>query len=380
MDKIFLPPLSNRLCEDIQTKNQWLLKYFSFRKYHESPDTFLQEARSFQASLGKNNSVLADRFRGSMLGLAIGDAFGVTLEFQPRPDNEDHREMIGKGPFDLKKGQWTDDTSMALCMAYSLLDKKMLDPSDQMQLYIKWWKQGLFSSTGKCFDIGNTVLKALMQFEKTGISFSGSTDERSAGNGSLMRLAPVVLFYASNYYDAIPMAADSSKTTHGNIEAVDACRFFAGLLLGALYGESKEKILSTLYAPEEGYWDSDPLCASINNIAQGNYKNKTRNEIKSTGYVVDTLEAVLWAFHNSDSFEAGLIKAVNLGGDADTIGAIYGQLAGAYYGELKIPTNWIMEITNPHYFYYIADEFVSYYAGNPVKYSMPRAPLRLSNP
>lgn len=377
MTKIFFPPLSNRLCEDIQTKNQWLLKYFNFRRYHENPASFVQEAKSFQASLGKNNSVLADRFRGAMLGLAIGDAFGVTLEFQPRPVNEDHREMIGKGPFGLKKGQWTDDTSMALCMAYSLLDKKMLDPSDHMQLYIKWWKQGLFSSTGQCFDIGNTVANALTKFEQTGVSFAGSTDERSAGNGSLMRLAPVILFYASSCHDAIPMAAESSKTTHGNIEAIDACRYFAGLLLGALYGDPKEKILGNMYAPEVGYWESDPLCPSISSIAQGSYKQKSRDQIKSTGYVIHTLEAVLWAFHNSDSFESGLIKAVNLGGDSDTIGAIYGQLAGAYYGELAIPINWIMDITDSHCFYYIADEFVSYYAGNPVKNSELRDPLQL---
>jgi ADP-ribosylglycohydrolase len=271
--------------------------------------------------------------------------------------------MIGQGPFCLKPGQWTDDTSMALCLAYSLLNKNTFDAYDQMCLYLKWWREGLFSSTGNCFDIGNTVATALQRFEDTQEPFAGSTDHRAAGNGSLMRLAPVVLFYASNPSEAIQRAGQSSKTTHGNIEAVDACRYFSAVLLGALYGVKKEELLSNLYSPRSEYWDFHPLCESISNIAKGSYKNKSRGEIESTGYVVHTLEAALWAFYNSDTFESGLIRATNLAGDADTIGAVYGQLAGAYYGELDIPFDWIKKLSHYHYFYYFADEFVMYYAG-----------------
>lgn len=363
-----LLPSSNKFNEEILTKNQWLVRYTIFRDSHSSPNTFKSDAKNFQASLGKNNTDLADKYRGALLGLAIGDAFGTTLEFAPRQSEDKHTKMIGQGPFDLKPGQWTDDTSMALCLAYSLLDKSTFDAYDQMCLYLKWWREGLFSSTGKCFDIGNTVATALKRFEDTQEPFAGSTDSRSAGNGSLMRLAPVVLFYASNSSEAIQKAGESSKTTHGNIEAIDACRYFAAILLGALFGEKKDILLSNLYSPRSECWDFHPLCESIRRIAKGSYKNKSRDEIESTGYVVHTLEAALWAFYNSDTFESGLIKAVNLAGDADTIGAVYGQLAGAYYGEIEIPFRWIRKLTDYHNFYYLADEFAMYYAGKELSY------------
>ncbi len=181
-----------------------------------------------------------------------------------------------------------------------------------------------------------------------------------------MRLAPVPLFYASSPSDAIYLSGESSKTTHGALEAVDACRYYAGLILGALYGESKDKILSSMYTPLRNYWSYYPLCRGVENIATGSFKNKTRDMIKSTGYVIDSLEAAIWAFYSTSTFEEGLIKAVNLGGDSDTIGAIYGQLAGAFYGETSIPYRFIKNLFQPHIFYYIADEMCSFYAGEPI--------------
>lgn len=365
--KIYVPPLSDRTETGFQTKNEWLVEYYQFRNYHKNPNSLKQEAQEFQASMGKNSSELANRFRGSFLGLAVGDALGTTLEFTERNTEEIHREMVGKGPFNLKPGQWTDDTSMALCVAYSLFDQKRFNANDQMELFCEWWRDGLFSSTGKCFDIGNTVSSALMRFKETGDAFAGSSEEMSAGNGSLMRLAPTVLFFASDPGEAILQSGESSRLTHGNIQSIDACRYYAALILGAIYGVNKNELLSPQYAPIEEYWSYHPLCKKIQDVANGSFKEKSRLEIESTGYVIHSLEAALWAFYNSDSFESGLIKAVNLGGDSDTIGAIYGQLAGAYYGELNIPFKWIKDLTRFHYFYYFSDEFASYYSGRQVK-------------
>lgn len=362
MSKVTFPPLSNRASSEFQTKNQWLMKYFLFRERPRSQDVLFE----FIASLGKNSSVLADRYRGCMLGLAIGDALGTTLEFSSRSDNEDHTEIIGEGPFSLKPGQWTDDTSMALCLAYSLLEKNLFDSHHQMQLYTQWWQQGLFSSTGECFDIGSTTALALSNFLKTGEAYSGSTDENTAGNGSLMRLAPVPLFYASTPSEAIKKSGESSKTTHGAIQAVDACRYYAGLIIGALLGHSKDQLLKPFYSPQDGHWDYFPVCQEVEAVVRGSYKQKNRNDIRSTGYVIDSMEAALWAFFNTEDFESGLIKAVNLGGDSDTVGAIYGQLAGAFYGESQIPFRFIKQIHCPHYFYFIADELCMFYAGRPV--------------
>ena len=253
--------------------------------------------------------------------------------------------MVGGGPFGLRAGQWTDDTSMALCLATSLLESGGFDPVDQMGRYLRWFREGYLSSTGRCFDIGGTTREALVRFERTGEPYSGPTDPMSAGNGSLMRLAPVPMFFAGDAREAIDRSADSSRTTHGAVEAVDACRYIAGLLVGALRGVDKETLLSERYSPVEGLWDEAPLAPKIAAIADGSFKHKQPPEIRGTGYVVDTLEAVLWAFFHTKDFTEGALKVVNLGEDADTTGAIFGQIAGTHYGVESIPTEWRQRLT-----------------------------------
>jgi ADP-ribosylglycohydrolase len=269
-----------------------------------------------------------------MLGLAVCDALGTTVEFQPPGSFVRVKEVTGGGPFQLQAGQWTDDTSMALCLAESLIERGAFDARDQMERYVRWWRRGHWSATGHCFDIGNTVSAALRRFEETGDPFSGSTDPRTAGNGSLMRLAPVALWWARDEVQAVHEAARSSRTTHGAPACVDACRYFAALLCGALRGCSKEELL----APR--FWRHGPLVSLIEELRQGSFLEKEPPAIRGTGYVVESLEAVLWAFAKSTDFEDGALLAVNLGDDADTTGAIYGQIAGAYYGEDAIPARW----------------------------------------
>ena len=281
-----------------------------------------------------------DRFRGALAGLAAGDAVGTPLEFTSPGSFTPLTDMVGGGPFRLKPGQWTDDTSMALCLAESLVFCAEFDPKDQMQRYVRWWKEGYLSCTGSCFDIGGTVRRALAQFERTGEPYAGSTDAHSAGNGSLMRLAPVALRYAAAPETAIARAGDSSRTTHGAAEAVDACRYFSGLLVGALNGVDKETLLSPLYSPVPGLWEREPLAPKIAAIAAGSFREKQPPGIRGTGYVVDALETALWAFHGTENFRAACLAAANLGEDADTTAAICGQIAGAFYGYDAIPASW----------------------------------------
>lgn len=283
---------------------------------------------------------MLERFRGSLLGLAAGDALGTTLEFRRPGSFAPLTDMVGGGPFRLAAGQWTDDTSMALCLAQSLVECEGFDPSDQMARYVRWYREGYLSSTGHCFDIGNTVRGALERFERTGEPYSGSTDPRSAGNGSIMRLAAVPLFYSHNPREAIAKAGESSRTTHGAAAAVDACRYLGALLVGAVNGADKQALLAERYSPLPGYWERDPLVEEIDAIAAGSFKHKTPPQIQGTGYVVRSLEAALWAFYHADSFQEGCLLAVNLGDDADTTGAVYGQLAGAFYGAEGIPEAW----------------------------------------
>jgi ADP-ribosyl-[dinitrogen reductase] hydrolase len=274
-----------------------------------------------------------DRFRGSLLGLAVGDAVGTTVEFQRRGSFPPVTDMVGGGPFHLKPGQWTDDTSMALCLAISLVTRRGFDPVDQMSRYRDWYQNGYLSSTGICFDIGNTVRIALERYMRTGDPFSGSTDPYSAGNGSLMRLAPVPMFYFSDRKQAIHFAGESSRTTHGARECVEACQLFAEMLYSALSSRSKDDILF--------HTTVSLTAAKIRDIASGTYRQKSADQIQGTGYVIKSLEAALWCFYQTDTFETAILQAANLGDDADTTAAICGQIAGAYYGESDIPVKWL---------------------------------------
>lgn len=292
-----------------------------------------------------DNIPLRERYRGCLLGLATGDALGTTLEFETPGYFQPISDMVGGGPFALEPGEWTDDTSMALCLAASLTEMRGFYPMDQMERYVRWWQEGYMSSNGVCFDIGNTVRQALSRFIQMGDPISGPSDEFSAGNGSLMRLAPVPMYFAENANEAISRSAESSRTTHGAREAIDACRYFAGLLVGALNGEDKEVLLSPGYCPVAGLWERRPLSEGVGIVAGGSFKDREPPEIQGSGYVVKSLEAALWAFNESGNFREGALLAVNLGDDADTTGAIYGQIAGAHYGWKSIPTEWRDRVT-----------------------------------
>src|SRR5262249_31546545 len=158
---------------------------------------------------------LIERYRGSLLGLAAGDALGTTLEFRRPGSFSPIDDIVGGGPFGLRPGEWTDDTSMALCLAESLVECRGFDPIDQLRRYVRWYREGYLSSRGGCFDIGVAVAAAPRRLEETGEPYCGSTDPHTAGNGSIMRLAPLPLFFAGDPREAILRAADSSRTTHG---------------------------------------------------------------------------------------------------------------------------------------------------------------------
>ncbi|HET9909537.1 MAG TPA: ADP-ribosylglycohydrolase family protein [Anaerolineales bacterium] len=274
-----------------------------------------------------------NRFRGCLLGLAVGDAVGTTVEFQPRGSFPPVTDMLGGGPFRLQPGQWTDDTSMALCVATSLIAKNGFDPKDQMDRYWDWYRNGYLSSTGRCFDIGNTVRQALESYKQTENAFSGSTEPNTAGNGSLMRLAPIPMFYFPHLEEIVKFAGESSRTTHGALECIEACQLFSEMLFRALSGMNKDEIL----------FDATVKISSpkIIDISKGRYRQKSIEQIRGSGYAVESLEAALWCFDQTNTFESAILQAANLGDDADTTAAICGQIAGAYYGESGIPLKWL---------------------------------------
>lgn len=276
---------------------------------------------------------LEDRAVGALLGLAVGDAVGTTLEFRPRDSYQPLTDMVGGGPFHLPVGVWTDDTSMALALADCLIANGRLDPEDLMRRFVSWWREGAYSATGTCFDIGNATSAALSRFEQTGNWLAGSDDPMSAGNGSLMRLAPVAIWgirVGSEYaYDA---AYQQSQTTHAAPACLQACEAFSLILLAAIRGENFEQALE---ARQEVH-TTDPIAA----ILAGSWRGKARGEIKSSGYVAHSLEAALWCVDQTETYRDAVLLAANLGDDADTTAAITGQLAGALYGASGIPEDW----------------------------------------
>ncbi len=274
---------------------------------------------------------IRDRALGALLGLAVGDAVGTTLEFEPRPGKPVVEDMVGGGPFRLPPGGWTDDTSMALALADSLATCGTLDCRDLMDRFVRWWQEGENSHTGACFDIGLTIQQALSRYLETGDPLAGSTHPRSAGNGSLMRLAPVALRFWDDRAQLTQAASEQSRTTHGAEEAVDACRAFAELLADAIAGSPRPRVL----APRtfEG-------AKAIAEIMGGGWRGKKRDQIASTGYVVHTMEAAIWSVARTGDFRNAVLLAANLGDDADTVAAVAGQLAGALYGLSGIPAAW----------------------------------------
>ena len=275
-------------------------------------------------------AAIRDRARGALLGLAVGDAVGTTLEFKPRDSYAPLQDMIGGGPFQLQPGQWTDDTAMALALADSLAQDGALDAADLMQRFVDWHERGRYSCTGRCFDIGITTRQALGRWAATGNPMAGSTDPKTAGNGSLMRLAPVALRHFRNPATLRDVAARQSRTTHAAPEAIHACVAFAEMLADAIAGATTSEVLRA----RAGY------AGAIDAIMAGSWRGKPRAEVRSSGYVAHSLEAALWSVGASGSFAEAALRAANLGDDADTTAAIAGQLGGALHGATGIPEDW----------------------------------------
>jgi ADP-ribosyl-[dinitrogen reductase] hydrolase len=282
-----------------------------------------------------------DRQRGALLGLAIGDALGAAVEFKPAGSFPEVTGYRGGGPHGLEPGEWTDDTSMALALADSIGDVGW-DLDDQAKRYVDWWRSGVYSVNGRVFDVGITTQISLQRYCETGDAFnSGDPSSRASGNGSIMRLAPVPVAYVRLIPDQINLLVErlveSSRPTHRSEQCLSACAYMGTVICGLLHGLTREEVLDSGWPPIREVQQVFPLHPEIREIAQGSFRTKRPPEIRGSGYVVESLEAALWAFHNADSFEEAVLRAVNLGDDADTTGAVCGQVAGAYFGESQIP-------------------------------------------
>jgi len=279
-----------------------------------------------------NPTLHLDKSLGAMLGLACGDAVGSSVEFMERGTFEKVTDMRGGGPFKLDPGMFTDDTSMALCLAQSL--EHGYDPNDQMTRYIRWWRDGENSCRSYCFDIGQATLRALDAYTRDSSDpYKGHPNPYTAGNGNIMRLAPIVIRYGHQPQRAIDYAVDQSKVTHQAPECLQAAYWMATVMTRALQHGNKDALLTP---PDDLGWSD-----KMHDLVHNTWKSKTTDDIVGSGYVVQSLEAALWCFYHTGSIEECILMATNLGDDADTTAAIAGQIAGIYYGASTIPARWL---------------------------------------
>lgn len=324
--------------------------------------------------------VLRDRVRGALVGLAVGDAMGMPFEFLDR-----HRivnritDFQSGGPFNLPAGTWTDDTAMALCMADSLNELGRFDEKDIMDRFVSWYKNGTNSPTGFCFDIGNTVRESLDDYLRTGVVNQTAIPSTSfVSNGAIMRLAPIAMFALADNNLADYLSA-STLITHKTKLHREVSWVFGLMLSTAMRGNEagldmpadKEAIITPLpnnnpddLAKRMLLYDAEipeQLTNAMPHHRLGYIINKeyllhSESTIPSDGSATGTLGAALWAFYTTNTFKDGLLQAVNLGGDSDTVGAVYGQLAGAYYGYNSIPVEWRDNLYNEGHLRQVADK------------------------
>jgi ADP-ribosylglycohydrolase len=287
---------------------------------------------------------LTDRQRGCLIGLAVGDALGAAVEFELPGEFLELTGYRGGGPHGLKPGEWTDDTSMALALADSI-GSAGWDLDDQLRRYLTWLHGGKYSVNNECFDIGGTTLGALLRYEKDGDArASGDCKSNASGNGSIMRLAPVPIRYIGLFPgkldELVRLLVESSLTTHASEQCLSACAYMGVVLCGLMSGIGGAEVLSEEWKPLAELKRICALHPAIEEVAAGSFRRKKPPEIEGSGYVVKCLEAALWAFHDAEDFREAVLRAVNLGDDADTTGAVCGQLSGAFWGESNIPAEW----------------------------------------
>lgn len=298
------------------------------------------------------------KIQNTLYGAIVADALGVPAEFKSREELKKNPivDMIGYGTYHLPKGTWSDDSSMMLCLADSIGTVKKIDYEDIMNRFWEWYKYSKYTATDKTFDIGTTCYMALCNYQKKINPLDcGLKAEESNGNGSLMRIAPLPLYLfqkfgsdAMDKEDSFELIHNISRLTHGHAISLIGCDIYCSIMIEILNGRTKEDLQG--YAlPKIGIYvrnhpEYQNAKQKYERLFHLNFKDIPENKIRSTGYVVDTLEAALWCFLNTENYNDCVLKAVNLGFDTDTVACVTGSIAGLYYGEIQ--EEWIEDIKN----------------------------------
>ena len=291
-----------------------------------------------------------------IMGVVIGDALGCPVQFESREQVAKHpiTGMRGYGTFNLPEGSWTDDSSLTIALLESIRRRKEIDPDDIMENFMKWLYDGEFTPYGKAYDIGFGTKRAIDRYKrKRKWKKCGGDDERNNGNGSLMRIITACIYCSEMRFseqDAIEIIHNVGSLTQAHIRSNIACGLYYFMVDqiikndGGLQTRMQEGLARGFSFYESYLADKENLHYYDRLRDLDSFARTPENQIRSSGYVVDTLEAVVWSLINTDAFDQALLKAVNLGDDTDTVGAIAGGLAGLYYGYDQIPKEWLSAI------------------------------------
>lgn len=298
---------------------------------------------------------MTDKIKAVMLGHAVADALGVPVEFCGRDELDEKPvvDMLGFGTYPYPEGSWSDDTSMSLC-ALESLTKGKVDYDDIMVNFGKWYYKDEFTPTGEMFDVGNTCSTAIDNYfaYKKSVSECGLTTEYSNGNGSLMRIHPMALYlYTRNDLsldEKLEIIHNTSALTHAHERSKIGCGIYSIVLWQLLEKGDKINVFEGLKKAMQ-FYSNYPEFEKYSRIFEKPFVLLKREEISSSGYVVSTLEAALWCLLTTTSYDECVLKAVNLGDDTDTVGAVAGGFAGALYGYDSIPTKWLEVLKRKDY-------------------------------
>lgn len=306
-----------------------------------------------------------EKMRAGILGFVVGDALGVPIEFLDRKylERNQLREMVGYGSHNVPKGTWSDDTSMMLATMDSIIENNGINYDDIIYKFSEWTDSAKYTATDRLFDIGVSTSKAISNF-KRGVSAleCGGRGFNENGNGSLMRILPIAFYLNANSFtedEEVNIINNSSSLTHGHEISCLGCKIFSDYVKALLCGLDKESALSFVKTRKYDNYYSHNFVMYYKRILFDNLPKLSKEEIKSSGFVVDSLEASLWCTLNSNTYEQAVVTAINLGEDTDTIGAITGALNGIIYGESQIPDRWLNKLRKKDYIMDLSNAFIN---------------------
>ena len=322
----------------------------------ENKKKIIANMLSLRDKLNREREASKPSIKDSLYGFIVGDAFGVPVEFQDREELQNNPvvDMLEYGTHHVPKGTWSDDTSMTLATMDSLSVNNGIDYNDMMERFVEWSSNAMYTATDTVFDIGITTRKALYNYysNKNNPVGCGLDDVRSNGNGSLMRIMPVC-FYLSNRRmnedDKVNIINNISSLTHAHEISKMGCYIYNKFIDALLHGKDKNAAYNYICNRDYNRYYSKETIDVYKRILDGNLKSIDIKDISSSGYVVSTLESVLWTILNTDNYRDSIIKSVNLGNDTDTVAAITGSLAGLLYGIDNIPKEWLDAIPKKDY-------------------------------